>query len=63
MNAVPVIFVVLCKDGTPHQERLTSQPYSAPLLSYEDACEYIKKIEADGVGCGPHRTQAYRPMR
>lgn len=63
VKAAEVIYVVLCKDGMPHQERLTSQPYSAPLLSHEDASTYIKKIEADGVECGPHRAQAYRPMR
>lgn len=52
VKAKKVVYLVLCKDGTPH-------PGVEPKPTYEDA----QKVAVDDLQeCGPHRVQAYRPM-
>lgn len=55
-KAASPIYIVLCKDGSPHPEghpHLSSQRADIS----RDACALLCPT------CSPHRVQAYRPMR
>jgi hypothetical protein len=55
VNAAIPIYVVLCKDGTPH-------PGAPPKITYEEAQASTAFLDSFQI-CAPHRVQAYRPMR
>lgn len=59
VKAASPIYVVLCRDGTPHPGDRPAVPVQ---LTSEEAEAWKRNCETMERPCGPHRVQAYRPM-